>query len=95
MRALIVVDVQNDFCPGGSLAVDRGDEIIPIINKLREQVPFVVFTQDWHPADHQSFFVAHAGKKMGDMIELDARHRYCGPNTACRTPMELSFTRTS
>lgn len=71
MKALIVIDLQNDFCPGGALAVDGGDEIIPITNKLREKIPFVVFTQDWHPADHQSFFSTHPGRKTGDIIESD------------------------
>lgn len=53
--ALILVDVQNDFCPGGALAVDGGDEIVPIINKLIPHFSLVISTQDWHPADHVSF----------------------------------------
>src|SRR6185503_734380 len=53
--ALILVDVQNDFCPGGALAVDGGDEIVPIINKLIPGFSVVISTQDWHPADHISF----------------------------------------
>jgi nicotinamidase/pyrazinamidase len=55
MEALIIVDVQNDFCPGGALAVDGGDEIVPIINELARETPFVVATRDWHPAAHSSF----------------------------------------
>jgi nicotinamidase/pyrazinamidase len=55
MEALIIVDVQNDFCPGGALAVDEGDEIIPVINELARDTPFVVATRDWHPAAHSSF----------------------------------------
>jgi nicotinamidase/pyrazinamidase len=55
MDALIVVDVQNDFCPGGALAVPDGDQVIEPINRLAEQVPFVVATRDWHPPDHRSF----------------------------------------
>eukprot|EP01104_Vermistella_antarctica_P020489 TRINITY_DN8770_c0_g1_i1.p1 TRINITY_DN8770_c0_g1~~TRINITY_DN8770_c0_g1_i1.p1 ORF type:complete len:232 (+),score=36.05 TRINITY_DN8770_c0_g1_i1:93-698(+) len=60
-RALIIVDVQNDFCPGGSLAVTTGDEVIPVINELRKRLSFdlVVTTQDWHPADHSQFKSAH------------------------------------
>ena len=55
MRALIVVDVQNDFCPGGALAVPNGDEVVAPINQLASEAPFVVATRDWHPADHGSF----------------------------------------
>jgi nicotinamidase/pyrazinamidase len=58
--ALIIVDVQNDFCPGGALAVPRGDEVVPIINQLLEQRWLSVATKDWHPADHCSF-KAHGG----------------------------------
>ena len=61
--ALIVVDVQNDFCPGGSLPVKNGNDIIPIINKLQEKFSFIVLTQDWHPADHSSFSTNNPGKK--------------------------------
>jgi nicotinamidase/pyrazinamidase len=53
--ALVVIDVQNDFCPGGSLAVPRGDEVVPVINRLMPEFPFVVATQDWHPRNHVSF----------------------------------------
>jgi nicotinamidase/pyrazinamidase len=55
MEALIIVDVQNDFCPGGALAVAGGDEIVPVINELARDTPFVVATRDWHPAAHSSF----------------------------------------
>ena len=60
---LIVVDVQNDFCPGGALAVPRGDEIVPIVNRLAARFRNVVLTQDWHPAGHFSFASTHPGKK--------------------------------
>ena len=52
---LIVIDVQNDFCPGGALAVPKGDEIVPLVNRLIGPVPHVVLTQDWHPRGHSSF----------------------------------------
>jgi nicotinamidase/pyrazinamidase len=55
MRALIVVDVQNDFCPGGALAVPDGDAVVEPINRMAREAPFVVATRDWHPADHGSF----------------------------------------
>lgn len=53
--ALILVDIQNDFCPGGALAVSEGDRIVPIVNRLMSKLPLVISTQDWHPADHVSF----------------------------------------
>jgi nicotinamidase/pyrazinamidase len=61
-HALIVIDVQNDFCPGGALAVPGGDEIVPGINALMEEFDAVVLTQDWHPAGHSSFASSHEGK---------------------------------
>ncbi|APG83363.1 pyrazinamidase/nicotinamidase PncA [Sinorhizobium americanum CCGM7] len=60
--ALIVIDMQNDFCPGGALAVPGGDEIVPIVNRLIEAAPHVILTQDWHPAGHSSFASSHPGK---------------------------------
>ena len=68
--ALIVVDVQNCFTPGGSLAVDKGDEIIPLINRIARAFQNVVLTQDWHTAKHISFASSHAGKKPFDVIDL-------------------------
>jgi nicotinamidase/pyrazinamidase len=59
--ALIVIDVQNDFCPGGALAVPKGDEIVPLVNRLIEQFQHVVLTQDWHPKGHSSFASTHKG----------------------------------
>jgi nicotinamidase/pyrazinamidase len=60
--ALIVVDVQNDFCPGGALAVAEGDAVVPVINRLLPRFAVRVFTQDWHPADHLSFAESHPGQ---------------------------------
>lgn len=70
MKALLIIDVQYDFLPGGALAVREGDHIIPIINRLQEKFDFIVATQDWHPADHGSFAANHEGKKPGDFIQL-------------------------
>jgi len=61
-EALIVIDVQNDFCPGGALAVEGGDQVVPILNRLQERFEIVVLTQDWHPADHQSFASNHGAE---------------------------------
>ncbi|MCO6184815.1 bifunctional nicotinamidase/pyrazinamidase [Rhizobium sp. L1K21] len=69
-RALIVIDVQNDFCPGGALAVSGGDEILPAVNALMEDFAHVVLTQDWHPACHSSFASSHAGKSPFDVIDM-------------------------
>jgi len=70
MRALILVDLQNDFLPGGALAVARGDETIAVANRLAPKFGHVVATQDWHPADHQSFAAQHEGRRPGELIEL-------------------------
>jgi nicotinamidase/pyrazinamidase len=69
-HALIVIDVQNDFCPGGTLAVPGGDEIVPGINALMAEFPAVILTQDWHPAGHSSFASQHPGKAPMEMIEM-------------------------
>lgn len=69
--ALIVVDVQNGFCPNGNLAVPNGDEVVPIINQLATHFQNIVFTQDWHPADHISFAENHVDKQPFDTIELN------------------------
>ena len=68
--ALIVIDVQNDFCPGGLLAVDRGDAIIPRINGLMGDFSVRVLTQDWHPADHMSFAANHPGADAFSMMDM-------------------------
>lgn len=70
-EALIIVDMQYDFLPGGALEVANGDQIIPVINQLQKDFELVVLTQDWHPADHLSFFTAHDDKKAFEEIELD------------------------
>ena len=69
-NALIVVDLQNDFCPGGALAVQGGQKIVPLINELMRRSILVVATQDWHPQNHKSFAENHDGKNVGDVIEL-------------------------
>jgi nicotinamidase/pyrazinamidase len=69
-HALLVIDVQYDFCPGGALAVPGGDEIVAGINALMEEFPAVILTQDWHPEGHSSFASQHAGKAPMEMIEM-------------------------
>lgn len=68
--ALIVIDVQNDFCPGGALAVADGDAVIEVVHRVAPLFQHVVLTQDWHPANHTSFASAHLGKKTFEQIEL-------------------------
>lgn len=69
-NALIVIDLQNDFCPGGALAVPDGEAIVPGINALMDEFDSVILTQDWHPAGHSSFASSHAGKAPYDMVDM-------------------------
>jgi len=71
MSALIVVDLQNDFCPGGALPVPEGDRVIPVVNRLVPRFDLVVATQDWHPPDHGSFAANHPARKVGELIEIN------------------------
>jgi len=70
MRALILVDIQNDFVPGGALPVAEGDQVVPVANALQSKFELVVATQDWHPENHGSFAANHPGKNPGDVIDL-------------------------
>jgi len=78
-RALILVDLQNDFLPGGALAVPHGDEVVPIANRLQRKFELVLATQDWHPSDHGSFAANHKGKKPGEHIVLDGIEQILWP----------------
>ena len=79
MKALIIVDVQNDFLPGGALAVAEGDQVVPVINQLSHEFDLVFTTQDWHPANHCSFAASHPGKKVGDRILVDGQEQILWP----------------
>lgn len=70
MKALLLIDIQNDFLPGGALAVPEGDAVIPVANALMPRFDLVVATQDWHPPDHGSFAVNHPGRAVGECIDL-------------------------
>ena len=70
MDALLIVDVQNDFCPGGALEVPNGDQIVPIINQLSAEFDAIIQTQDWHPAGHSSFASSHDGKSPFETTEM-------------------------
>jgi len=70
MKALVLVDIQNDFLPGGALGVPRGDEVVPVANRLQPRFGLVVATQDWHPKGHGSFASTRPGRKPGELAEL-------------------------
>jgi nicotinamidase/pyrazinamidase len=79
MKALLIVDVQNDFLPGGALAVPHGDQVIPVINALQQIFSCVIATKDWHPPDHISF-ASHHGKKVGEIIEVEGLKQELWPD---------------
>ena len=83
-RALLVTDVQNDFCPGGSLAVEKGDEVVPVINGLLPRFALVVATQDWHPPDHVSFASSHPGHKPLDVVQAAGVEQVLWPDHCVR-----------
>ncbi len=80
MNALILVDVQRDFMPGGSLPVAEGDRILPVINRCIEHYPLVTLTQDWHPPGHLSFASSHRGREPMEVIELDGLEQTLWPD---------------
>jgi nicotinamidase/pyrazinamidase len=79
MKTLIIVDLQNDFLPGGALPVPHGDEVIPLANELQRRFELTLATRDWHPPDHGSFAANHPGKKPGDRIILDGIEQILWP----------------
>ena len=79
MKALIIVDLQNDFCPGGSLPVKEGRDIAALINRIQKSFDLVIATQDWHPRDHLSFASNH-NKKPGEVIDLDGLKQVLWPD---------------
>jgi nicotinamidase/pyrazinamidase len=79
-RALILVDLQNDFLPGGALAVPDGDQVIPVANLMQERFTLIVATQDWHPPGHGSFASAHPGRQPGDRIDLNGLPQILWPD---------------
>jgi nicotinamidase/pyrazinamidase len=90
---LIVIDVQNDFCPGGALAVPRGDEVVPIINRLATRFLNVVLTQDWHPPQHFSFASRHLGKKPFETIAADYGPQVLWPDHCVQDSSGSAFHR--
>ncbi len=91
MTALIVVDVQNDFLPGGALAVPDGDAVINPINELMKGFDFVVATQDWHPVHHSSFASTHTGSSPGEVIDLNGLNQVLWPDHCVQGSAGASF----
>jgi nicotinamidase-related amidase len=83
-RALLVVDVQNDFCPGGSLAVEAGDEVVAVINRIMPLFSRIIGTQDWHPPDHVSFASSHPGRKPLDVVDAGGIQQVLWPDHCVR-----------
>jgi len=79
-EVLIVVDIQNDFCPNGALAVPEGDAIVPVVNWLAREFAHVILTQDWHPRGHGSFASSHPGRQPFDTIELSYGQQILWPD---------------
>lgn len=91
MHALILVDLQNDFCPGGALPVPEGDRVIPVVNRLVPRFDLVVATQDWHPPDHGSFAANHPGRKVGELIDLNGLPQILWPVHCVRNTPGAEF----
>ncbi|AKD03614.1 bifunctional nicotinamidase/pyrazinamidase [Pontibacter korlensis] len=93
MRALLLIDIQNDFLPGGSLAVPEGDAIIPVVNKLQDKFELVVATQDWHPINHKSFASQHEGKNVFETINLNGLEQVLWPDHCMQGTVGAEFSK--
>jgi nicotinamidase/pyrazinamidase len=91
MRALVLVDIQNDFMPGGSLPVVEGDAVVAVANHYIHRFELVIATQDWHPADHGSFAVNHPGRVRGDSVELGGVAQVLWPPHCVQSTPGASF----
>lgn len=94
MKALLLIDLQNDFTPhtpGGALAVPHGDEVIPVANRLMRDYDLVVATQDWHPAGHKSFASQHPGHEVGQVIEWDGLDQVLWPDHCVQGSIGAEF----
>lgn len=91
MKAFIVVDVQNDFLPGGALAVAGGGQVIPVINGVLKKFGLAVATQDWHPANHESFVSNHKNRKIGDVIDLHGLSQVLWPDHCVQNSWGAEF----
>lgn len=92
MKALLLIDIQYDFLPGGALAVPGGDDIIPVVNRLQEGFDLVVATQDWHPAGHHSFASSHEGRQLFETIDLQGLEQVLWPDHCIQETPGADFT---
>ncbi len=92
-EALILIDMQNDFMPGGALPVVEGDKVVPVANRIGRHFDLVVATQDWHPANHGSFASQHPGKKPGDVIDLNGLPQVLWPDHCVQQSKGAEFHR--
>jgi nicotinamidase/pyrazinamidase len=90
-KALLVVDVQNDFCPGGALAIPAGDTVVPIINKIQPVFDTIIATQDWHPPNHVSFAANHPAKNVYDVIPINDMSQVLWPAHCVSGTMGADF----
>ncbi|MHB1220582.1 MAG: bifunctional nicotinamidase/pyrazinamidase [Gammaproteobacteria bacterium] len=90
-RALVLVDLQNDFCPGGKLPVEDGDKVIPLANQLQPKFELVVATQDWHPKDHMSFASNHDNAKIGETLMINNMPQIMWPAHCIRQTHGAAF----
>jgi nicotinamidase/pyrazinamidase len=90
-EALVVIDLQNDFCPGGALAVTGGDEIVPLVNDMIRNTEHVVLTQDWHPAGHSSFASSHPGSKPFESITMPYGEQTLWPDHCIQGSLGADF----
>jgi nicotinamidase-related amidase len=88
---LIVVDVQNDFCPGGALAVPRGDEIVPVLDRIGRWFPRIILTQDWHPPGHHSFASHHPGRRPYESALLPYGEQVLWPDHCVQGTLGAEF----
>ncbi len=91
MKTLLIVDLQNDFMPGGALPVPDGDAVIPVANRLLQRFELVLATQDWHPADHASFATNHPERDPGEVIDLDGIEQVLWPAHCVRDTPGAAF----
>jgi nicotinamidase/pyrazinamidase len=94
VKALVLVDLQNDFMPGGALAVSDGNLVVPVANAVQPFFDFVVATEDWHPADHSSFAANHPGREVGEVIEIDRISQILWPVHCVRNSMGAGLVST-
>jgi nicotinamidase/pyrazinamidase len=93
MKALLLIDIQNDFLPGGTLAVPEGDKIISVVNELQKNFELVVATQDWHPPDHKSFASNHPGKNPFEIIDLNGLQQTLWPDHCVQGTLGAEFSK--